>query len=470
MTNILSFGGGVDSTALLAIHLYRDEAAALTGRSREEIDAALPMFDAVVFSDPGAEFPKTYENIETAAGICADAGLRFETVRKDGENIVEWLERLGNLPLLPGAGHVCSLKFKAEVLHKWAESQFAGTITWAIGIEANEGHRKFTSKETDTHQCIHPLVELGLDRADCERILRHLWPVTVEKSSCFFCPFQTKEELQDLHDNHPDLWAKCQEIEENFKVMSVIKHQRWLDAVAAGKTDPNKRAPVGQWKKNSYAEGARLFAKSEKGSRKTVAEWGDEFATNKGEQNADTATPTDPSIPGSTPREAAADRDPKAEDRVPQVEAVFEPSDNKARGPGATYWLGLSPSRGRHGRPQVGHRAELAGWAQVRASASQVQASRMGKDNEMIRPIVKDAFECDALRYQFERIDVHDKYLAEATEQCVNDTYDDAYLIKEAQYQLEVARMQRDEIYGQEDFDTINIEVKQLLQFLDRHA
>ena len=276
MTNILSFGGGVDSTALLAIHLYRDEVAALTGRSREEIDAALPMFDAVVFSDPGAEFPKTYENIEIAAAICADAGLRFETVRKDGENIVEWLERLGNLPLLPGAGHVCSLKFKAEVLHKWGESQFDGTITWAIGIEANEGHRKFTSKETDTHQCIHPLVELGLERADCERILRHLWPVTVEKSSCFFCPFQTKEELKDLHDNHPDLWKKCEEIEENFKVMSVIKHQRWLDAVAAGETDPNKRAPVGQWKKNSYAEGARLFAKSEKGSRKTVKEWGAE--------------------------------------------------------------------------------------------------------------------------------------------------------------------------------------------------
>lgn len=368
MNNILSFGGGVDSTALLAIHLNRDEAAALTGRTREEIDAALPIFDAVVFSDPGAEFPKTYENVEIAASICADAGLRFETVRKDGENIVEWLERLGNLPLLPGAGHVCSLKFKAEVLHKWADSQFDGTVTWAIGIEANEGHRKFTSKTTDKHQCIHPLVELGLDRADCERILRHLWPVTVEKSSCFFCPFQTKEELKDLHDNHPDLWAKCQEIEENFKVMSVIKHQRWLDAVAAGKTDPNKRAPVGQWKKNSYAEGARLFAKSEKGSRKTVAEWGDEFA------------------------------------------------------------------------------------------------------NTEIRPIVQDAFECDALYYQFEAIDVADKYLAEATEACVNETYSDAYLIKEARYLLDAAVLQRDEIYGADDFDTINLEVKQLQKFLDRHA
>jgi len=94
----------------------------------------------------------------------------------------------------------------------------------------------------------------------------------------------------------------------------------------------------------------------------------------------------------------------------------------------------------------------------------------MEKDNEMIRPIVEDAFECDALRYQFEAIDVADKHLAEATEACVNETYDDAYLIKEARYLLDAAILQRDEIYGEEDFDTINIEVKQLLQFLDRHA
>jgi hypothetical protein len=383
LTNILSFGGGVDSTALLAIHLNRDEAAALTGRTREEIDAALPMFDAVVFSDPGAEFPKTYENVEIAASICVDAGLRFETVRKDGENIVEWLERLGNLPLLPGAGHVCSLKFKAEVLHKWADSQFDGTVVWTIGIEANEGHRKFTSKTTDKHQCIHPLVTLGLDRADCERVLRHLWPVTVEKSSCFFCPFQTKEEMQDLHDNHPDLWDKCQEIEENFKVMSVIKHQRWLDAVAAGKTDPNKRAPVGQWKKNSYAEGARLFAKSEKGSRKTVAEWGDEFSnTENGDEYADTTTTRDTVVSGSAAPEAAQDRDPQAADREPQAGtgAGYSPSGRSS----TPYWFGCAPGRGGHSRSQMDHSSRVARRPQVRASAAQVQSKRLGKVTEII--------------------------------------------------------------------------------------
>ena len=90
-------------------------------------------------------------------------------------------------------------------------------------------------------------------------------------------------------------------------------------------------------------------------------------------------------------------------------------------------------------------------------------------DKGAIRPIVKDALECDALVHQFFEIDVYDKYLAEPTEQCVNETYDDAYLIKEAQYLFDIACLQRDELYGEEDFDTIDIEVKQLLKFLDKH-
>lgn len=278
--NILSFGGGVDSTALLAIELNRDIAAARLGISLEELNIKFPPVDAVVFSDPGAEFPGTYDNVEYARGRCEAQGIRFEVVAKE-ENIVEWMTRLGNIPLMPGCGHVCSLKFKAEVLHKWAAAEFTGTITWAIGIEANETNRSFTSKPGGRHQCSHPLVDLGLTRADCEDIIEALgWGIQVRKSSCWFCPFQKEHELRDLHDNHPDLWAQAEAIEDNFKAMSKIKHQRWLDAVDAGETDPEKRAPTGQWKKDSHAGGARLFSGTQiKGKRLSVREWAERFAT-----------------------------------------------------------------------------------------------------------------------------------------------------------------------------------------------
>ena len=78
---ILAFGGGVDSSALLAMHLDRDKAAAYLEISREELDKILPPFHAVVFSDPGSEWPETYENIEYARQRCEDERVSFNVVR-----------------------------------------------------------------------------------------------------------------------------------------------------------------------------------------------------------------------------------------------------------------------------------------------------------------------------------------------------------------------------------------------------
>ena len=58
--NLLAFGGGVDSTALLAMHLERDKAAKHLGMSRAKLDELFPPFEAAVFSDPGSEWPETF--------------------------------------------------------------------------------------------------------------------------------------------------------------------------------------------------------------------------------------------------------------------------------------------------------------------------------------------------------------------------------------------------------------------------
>jgi len=271
--HILAFGGGVDSTTLLAIELNRDLASKTIGISRADLDLIFPKVDAVVFSDPGAEYPETYKNIELAKKLCAQAGLRIEIIKKEKESIINWMDRLGNLPLLPGAGHVCSLKFKGEVMNKWAEKEFDGLIRWSIGIEANEGHRvkRITVKKGTRHIHKHPLVELNLNREDCEILLEYLWPAKVIKSSCFFCPFAQESEIKNLYENYPELWQKAKDIEENFKRMSVIKNQRWIDN---GKPlNKAGRAPKGMWRENSYANGSRLYARSIKGKQLSVMEW-----------------------------------------------------------------------------------------------------------------------------------------------------------------------------------------------------
>ena len=279
MNHVLAFGAGVDSTALLTIELNRDKACELIGITRNELDEKFPKVDAVVFSDTGAEYPETYENIEKASKICLQAGLKFRTVRKDGESMIEWLDRLGNIPLLPSAGHVCSLKFKGEVLNKWAEAEYEGDIRWSIGIEANEGHRvkRIKVQKGSRHTHKHPLVDLGLTRDDCKRIIEKLWHSEVQKSSCFFCPFLSLPEIKTLHDDYPELWEKAKQIEAKFKETSVVKNQRWIDN--GKRLNKAGRAFKGEWRENSYANGARLYARTVDGKQLSVEEWEVRFKT-----------------------------------------------------------------------------------------------------------------------------------------------------------------------------------------------
>src|SRR3546814_12498523 len=87
MIVILSYGGGKDSTVLVAMDLHRDQAAEYLGITRAILDAAFPTFDYEVFSDPGAEFAVTYRTIDR---VSQALGERFVRTQRDGETIAEW--------------------------------------------------------------------------------------------------------------------------------------------------------------------------------------------------------------------------------------------------------------------------------------------------------------------------------------------------------------------------------------------
>jgi len=89
-----------------------------------------------------------------------------------------------------------------------------------------------------------------------------------------------------------------------------------------------------------------------------------------------------------------------------------------------------------------------------------------------LRPIVKAAFKCEALVYQFTEIDVQDG-LIEATNHLaideiisfVNEHYVDDAIIREAENRLDICN----DPYNQQDQDYIR-EARQLRSFLKRFA
>lgn len=292
MRTVLCFGAGKDSSFLCGLEADRAKACAVLDISMDRLNEVFPSPEAIVFSDPGAEFAATYENVDKAADIF---GERFHVVShketKRGahirENIHEWVSRLGIIPLMPGGSHVCSKKFKADVMKCWADALWPGEpIRWIIGIEADEGHRVFTKPKGEADEFIYPLVELGLNRADLDRLLPDVWEGEVRKSSCVFCPFMSEGEIVEMVHNDPEAWEICKKVEAGFEAMAPVKHGEWIEAGKpvsriVGKVTKSKapytritwRAPKGMWRKNSWKEGARLFAKEIDGKRLTCGEW-----------------------------------------------------------------------------------------------------------------------------------------------------------------------------------------------------
>jgi hypothetical protein len=273
--HILAFGGGLDSTALCLINLHRDEAATLIGIPRATLDEAFPIVDVVMFSDLGAERAATYENIGRMEVAHHEAGVPFVIVKRQGENITQWLLRTGTIPLMPGGSHLCSMKFKTEVMHKQTEERFPGfNFLWSVGIEADEDRRAkktFNAKENDRHSAIHPLRSLGLDRKACEELIAKLGWTKVVKSSCVFCPFMQEHEIAEVFRTDKAAWEVVKQVEATFAATSPVKHQAWLDARKP--VNSAGRALKGMWRMDSWANGARLFARRINGKVLSVQEW-----------------------------------------------------------------------------------------------------------------------------------------------------------------------------------------------------
>ena len=70
--HVLSFGGGVNSVALMVVLLQED----------------LP-FDEAVFADTGGEVPETYQYLETARQYLVEHGVPLTVVSKRGRSLYE---------------------------------------------------------------------------------------------------------------------------------------------------------------------------------------------------------------------------------------------------------------------------------------------------------------------------------------------------------------------------------------------
>ena len=208
---VLSFGGGVQTTALCA--------AVLRG--------LLPRPERVVMADTGREGTPTWEYLRTVtAPALAEVGLEVEVAGHDLATVDLFSTK--GAPLMPlytraeaGAdgepgqlGNFCSGEWKRRVVRRHLrergygpESRGLRPVEMWMGMSLDEAGR-FRTADAGWITTAWPLaIGLGWDRARCVREVEALgWPPP-PKSSCVMCPYRSDAHHLETKTHHPEDWA-----------------------------------------------------------------------------------------------------------------------------------------------------------------------------------------------------------------------------------------------------------------------
>jgi hypothetical protein len=219
----ISYGGGVQSTALCVLAVQGKLDAVIGG----PVDVAL-------FSNVGddSEHPATLAFVrEVMTPWAAERGLpivELQRIKRDGtvETLMGRLTKEGSRSLAipvrmsngaPG-NRSCTADFKIHVIGKWLKAQGCGKTTppaiVCIGISVDEVERASRGRDEPYQKRYYPLLNLGLTRSDCERVIRDAGLPVPPKSSCFFCPFHRPTTWAEMRRDEPELFAKSQALED----------------------------------------------------------------------------------------------------------------------------------------------------------------------------------------------------------------------------------------------------------------
>ena len=219
--NVLSFGAGVQSTAVL---LMAEE-----GRFGEPPDCA-------IFADTHGEPDGVYEHLEQ---IIAMVSMPVHIVSKGDlkQHVLDVIpgnvknSHAGPPPFYAKnqegkAGMLwrkCTHDYKIKPLHQKIRKilgyekgqRVKKRVRQWFGISVDEAQRMRDSR-VPWMDNYYPLIEADLSRIDCEKYLENKG-ITPKKSACWFCPYTTQSSWAKMRREEPNEFAKAVEFDGELR-------------------------------------------------------------------------------------------------------------------------------------------------------------------------------------------------------------------------------------------------------------
>lgn len=252
---VVSYGGGVNTIAMLVLLKRR---------------GIVPY--AIVMSDPGHEWPKTYEyrdrvmqpwllrvGFPKVVVVNREEEAKFRPRSQHVGTLGDECMRLRNLPSIAYGYKKCSIKYKIDPFiwymerQSWAQAEWneGRLISRGVGYDRGEERRVKKSLsgggEDRFYKPFFPLYEEGLYREDCEKLIESEKLPPPPKSACIFCPHNQYEEWLELRDKHPE--------EFNYAVkLSRSAEVDVPDVVGLMRCNPHGKRQLHVWADGGYDE------------------------------------------------------------------------------------------------------------------------------------------------------------------------------------------------------------------------
>lgn len=231
---LATYGGGTNSTAVLIKYVL----------------LGIPV-DVILFADTGGEKPHTYKYVElfsewlVSKGYPAIITVKRVNQAQQVETLEEECLRLNNLPSIVFGRKTCSQKHKIAPQDKYMNNLPEAQEVWArgeriiklIGYDIDEDYRiKPDQDEADTKYVRqYPLIEHGMNRDACVKLIQSVGLPLPGKSACFFCPSSKISEIEFLRDQYPDLFERALKIEslgveKAHTIKGLGRNWSWKDA------------------------------------------------------------------------------------------------------------------------------------------------------------------------------------------------------------------------------------------------
>lgn len=196
MKYILSYGGGVNSSALFFFLLEKQ----------------MPL-DLVIFADTGEELPTTYDTVERMKQECEKREIPFATCKSYHGKLYEYYKTKRAVPSMMKRD--CTGKFKVAPIRKYIRELFGKEEKFVmyVGITIEECHRMKTS-DVSYIENSYPFCDARITRDGNNEILRK-HNFIAEKSGCIGCIYNKKRTWINMAIQQPEEFARWELLDKN---------------------------------------------------------------------------------------------------------------------------------------------------------------------------------------------------------------------------------------------------------------